>query len=217
MEIAKLLDESVFFKGISPVNRGLLAGISRKKVLKKGETLFNEGATGHSLWLLAEGSIRIFKLSPDGKETVIRIAKPGEVFAEVVLFERDSYPATATALVKSEVISIPKDEIHKLFEDKRFRADFMNMLVSKMRFLTNQVQYLTSFDVEQRFFHFLEEQGGRKDSIKLTISKKDIASAIRTTPETFSRLLLRLKKEKVLRWTDDEIIFRQGFWDDWEI
>ena len=63
-----------------------------------------------------------------------------------------------------------------------------------------QVQSLTSTDVETRLLRFLKEQYGSRKEIRINLSKKDVAAAIGTTPETLSRLLLRLKKEGILIW-----------------
>ena len=214
MDISTILEGSSFFRGISHEGKRALGKICRRKSLSRGQDLFIEGAEGHSLWLLVDGAVKVYKLSPDGKESVIKIVKPGELFAEVILFERDLYPANASALKKSQVLSIPKREVLSLLDDRGFRADFIEMLMSRMRFLSNQVQYLSSFDVEQRLFRFLEEQGGRVQEISLNISKKDVASAIKTTPESLSRLLLRLKNDGVLEWKDKVVTLSSGFWVD---
>ena len=79
------------------------------------------------------------------------------------------------------------------------------MLMKKQRYLADQIKYLTHFDVEERLFLFLEEQFGKNDEIVTDLSKKDIASAIRTTPETLSRLLIRLEKEDRMNWTGRKI------------
>ena len=59
---------------------------------------------------------------------------------------------------------------------------------------------MTSQDVEERFFLFLREQYGDAREIDVAISKKEFAAAIGTTPETFSRLIRRLTKERKLSW-----------------
>jgi CRP-like cAMP-binding protein len=66
--------------------------------------------------------------------------------------------------------------------------------------------------VEERFFFFLQEQFGRRQEYRISLSKKDIARAIGTIPETLSRLLLRLKKEKKIRWEGETLRLAGGFW-----
>ena len=80
--------------------------------------------------------------------------------------------------------------------------------------LANQIKYLTAHETEERLFNFLEEQFGRIETFNPSMSKKDIASAIGTTPETFSRLLLRLKSENKLDWIGNEIYISPSVWQD---
>ena len=76
----------------------------------------------------------------------------------------------------------------------------------------DRILYLTGHDVEERFFLFLQEQFGRLESYRIPLSKKDIAAAIGTIPETFSRLLLRLRNEKKIHWEGETHQLAAGFW-----
>jgi CRP/FNR family transcriptional regulator len=80
------------------------------------------------------------------------------------------------------------------------------MLMRKQRYLTEKIRYLTMHDVDDRFFQFLHEHYGDSSKINLNFSKKDIASAIGTTPETFSRLLNRLTVEGRIKISDDYLL-----------
>ena len=200
MEKKEILRQTSLFANISAHSTNALSDICIPKTLNKKEILFLEGDKGYSLYILVSGNIQLYKPSPDGKEVVIKIIKPGEIFAEVILFEENRYPVSAVALQKSTVYMIPKHQFICLLESESFRNDFIAALMSKMRFLTGQIKYLTNHDVEERFFLFLKEHYGEKWKIKISLSKKDIAAAIGTTPETLSRLLLRLRKENKLIW-----------------
>jgi CRP-like cAMP-binding protein len=195
MDIEFLLEQSEFFKGVSSKSKQALAGICIRKTVHKNDVIFSEGDNGHSLYLLASGNVRVFKSTPDGKETVIKVIGPGELFAEVVLFERDVYPASAVALKNSIVYALPRRQFYELLGDKDFRNDFLRMLMKKQRYLADRLHALTAYDVEERFVRFLFEQYGNKDEYRILLSKKDIASAIGTTAETLSRLLGRMQRE----------------------
>jgi CRP-like cAMP-binding protein len=200
LEPAVILSQSDFFKTLNSANRKRLAEICLQKSLKKRELLFIEGDKAHALYLCIRGSIQLFKTSEVGQEVVIKVIRPGELFAEAILFEMDRYPVSALALEPSLVYMLPKAQFHCLLENSCFRSDFLANLMGKLRYLTEQVQILSSSDVETRLFRFLKEQYGDRKEIKINLSKKDIAAAIGTTPETLSRLLLRLKEEKKLVW-----------------
>ncbi|HUI90721.1 MAG TPA: Crp/Fnr family transcriptional regulator [Chitinivibrionales bacterium] len=214
MDISLLLDYSDFFKGISKKSKETLAAVCIPKTLQKNETLFSEGDTGHNMYLLSTGNIRVFKSGPGGRESVIKIIRPGEIFAEVILFEEDEYPASAAAVKKSLVYLIPKRQFSILLSDQSFRNDFIAILMKKQRYLAGRIHYLTSCDVEERFVRFLEEQYGRKQEYRILIPKKDIAQAIGTTSETFSRLMKRMQKDRILTLKKDRIVMREKFWAD---
>jgi len=74
-------------------------------------------------------------------------------------------------------------------------------------------QQLTSMDVEERFTEFLREHYGETAVITPDLSKKDIASAIGATPETFSRLLQKLEKRGDFTWNGKSIHLTPDFWD----
>jgi CRP/FNR family transcriptional regulator len=209
---ADILCASEYFRGLSRGACERLASVCRQRTLRKREVLFREQARGDGVYLLLEGRIRLHKTSADGAEVVIRTLKPGETFGEVVLFEQDRYPVTATALMAARVIVIPRHDLLRLLDFSDFRNDFIALLMRRQRYLAERIRYLSAYDVEQRFFLFLREQYGELDSITLTISKKDIAAAIGATPETFSRLLQRLRKEKALQWKGKTLTVSRGFW-----
>ena len=162
--------------------------------------------------MLISGNIQLHKNTEDGREVVIRVVKPGEVFAEVVLFEKDRYPVSARAVTEVDILAFPREGIQKLLADEGFRNDFIAMLMAKQRYLTERIQELTTKDVEHRFFTFLRSQYGEKDLITTPLSKKDIAAAIGTTPESLSRLILRLTEDEIIDWQGREIKILSNPW-----
>lgn len=215
MDPESLLKYNPLFKDLCPESRKALASICVRRTVKKKKPLFAEGERGHALYLLGQGAIRLHKTTPAGREIVIKIVRPGEVFAEAILFDKDTYPVTATALKDSLLYLLPKDRFHGLLAEENFRTDFIRGLLAKHRYLTTRIMYLTSHDAEERLFLFLKDQFGPHEEITPTISKKETAAAIGTTPETFSRLLLKLRKEKTLCWENKKIRLRKGFWKNW--
>jgi len=161
LDLRRLLSGSDFFRGNSDSSVAALAGICIPKTVESRALLFLEGQEGHSIYALAEGAVQLFKSTPGGRETVIKTIGPGEIFGEVILFERSAYPVSAVALRRSMLLRIPAVQVHCLLAGEAFRRDFMAMLMRKQRYLTERILFLTSHDVEERFFLFLEEHYGR--------------------------------------------------------
>jgi len=209
----ELIRDAKFFGGLSEAACQKLAALSRRRTIEKRELLFMEGSEGKAVYLLTSGSLQLVKTNMDGKETVIKTVKEGELFAEVILFEKPRYPVTAIARTNIEVIELPRAGFLNLLDERDFRNDFMAMLMAKQRYLAERIQQLTSMDVEARFVEFLREHYGEKQTITPDLSKKDIASAIGATPETFSRLLQKLEKRGGFAWKGKSIQIAPDFWE----
>jgi CRP-like cAMP-binding protein len=214
MDISLLLDHSEFFRDFPDAGKTALAAICVPRTFAKREMLFCEGDRGQAMFICASGNIQVFKSGDSGKETVIKVIGPGEIFGEVILFEQDTYPASAVALKKSLVYAIRKRQFSDLLNDQRFRNDFISMLMRKQRYLTSRIHDLSTLDVEERFVRFLEEHYGRRQEYRILIPKKDIALAIGTTSETLSRILARMTKKRILAVNKDRILMRDRFWDE---
>lgn len=209
----QLIRTAKFFSGLSESACKRLAELSRRRTLEKRGLLFMEGSEGKAVYLLVAGSVQLIKTTPDGRETVIKTVKEGELFAEVILFEKSCYPVSALACTVAEVIELPRAGFLKLLNEEEFRNDFMAMLMNKQRYLAERIQQLTSLDVEARFVEFLRDHYGEKAKITPELSKKDIASAIGATPETFSRLLQRLETRADFSWKGKTILVNPSFWE----
>ncbi len=210
---SQLIRDAQFFSDLSETACKRLAEVSRRRKIEKRELLFMEGTDGKAIYLLTTGRIHLVKTNMDGKETVIKTVKEGELFAEVILFEKPRYPVTAIARTDVEVIELPRAGFLRLLDERGFRNDFMAMLMAKQRYLAERIQQLTSMDVEARFVEFLRDHYGEASTIAPDLSKKDIASAIGATPETFSRLLQKLERHGGFNWKGKTIQLKSSFWD----
>ncbi len=214
MNVGQILDQVGFFEGISRVSKEALARVCMPLQRPKQSVLFREAEPGEAMFLLARGRISLHKLSPEGREVVIKVIQPGEVFAEVILFEKKYYPVTAVSLTEILAFKLLRRDLLHLLREEDFRNDFIAMLLRKQRYLADKIQQLTSQDVEQRLRAFLLEQYGEREKIQVEINKKQLASAIGATPETLSRLLQDLSRRKCLTWKQGVIQTSPGFWLD---
>jgi CRP/FNR family transcriptional regulator len=203
--IESYLREIELFDNLTPETVRVLASICRKKRIGKKEILFTEGDFGKAIYYCIDGHIQLYKSDQKGRETVIKVIQPGELFGEVILFERDHYPVTAIALGQCDLIVIPKTEFYSLLDDMQFRNQFIAVLIKKQRYLVEKIRSLTAINIEERVYYFLKEQFGENLEIEPKLSKKDVAAAIGTVPETLSRVLLRLKEEGKLIWDFEKI------------
>ena len=207
------LKQSPYFSGLSATGRATLAEACQRREVARRGYLFHEGQKGDALFLVESGELQLVKSSGDSQDVVIRSVRPGDVFGEVILFEKDMYPVSAVAVKKSSLYSLPRVALLGLLDDPDFRNEFIGGLMQRMRYLAERILYLTAYDAEERFYRFLEEMAGRQETYDLSLSKKDMASAIGTTPETLSRLLARLESAGDIQMTGKCLKLRDGFWE----
>ena len=214
VDTCDILRRTALFGSLHVETLQRVAAICLVRHTARRQYLFHEGESGTALFVQVTGSTQLYKTAPDGRRIVIKVVKPGELFGEVVLFEQRHYPVNAMALSTGMVFTLPRHQFACLLEDASFRSDFLASVMGKLRFLTEKIQYLTSHDVEDRLFLFLEEQYGRAGALTVSFSKKDVAAAIGTTPETLSRLLLRLRKEGRCTWSGRRVIIDPAVWEE---
>lgn len=186
--------------GMGPTSQERLSASCRLVQLEEGGAVFHQGQDGRAFYALCSGSVKVYRSGPDGREAVVKIMGPGEIFGEVVMFRPMPYPASAVCLGPTVLVEIEKTGLLALLADEAFRLDFFEVLVRKLEYLTNRVFMLSALDVEERFFQYIISNYGQREHYELDISKKDLASAIGTVPETLSRLLNRLKGRGSVDW-----------------
>lgn len=187
-----LLAQNSLFRGLPGKHLEGLAAACSLRTYRKKSYLFHEGESGRIAYQLVRGQIQLNRRTEDGREIVIRSVRAGEVFAEVILFESDRYPVSAVALTEVRCILIDRSGFQRMMDDVEFRNRFIGLLMERQRYLAARVLYLTSFDLEERFFRYLADHFGPGPVIEPGISRKDIAAAIGATPESLSRLISRL-------------------------
>ncbi len=199
------LSKSLFFGGLSPEIISDIAKKGRTENFSKDEIIFFEGDKGEKFFFLIEGLVKIYKSADNDREIVLRHIRPGEMFGEVILFESESYPVSATALRDSTLFSINRMMFLELFKDDTFRNYFTGNIFRKLRYLADKVAHLNAYDVEERFFLFIEEHYGIKPEIIIDLTKAEVADGIGTIPETMSRLIARLKLKELVIWNKNEL------------
>ena len=213
------LRECALFEGISEDERRALLRISLTKQLARNSTLFAEGERAEGFYLILSGRVKVFKVSPDGKEHILHIFGPGEPVGEVPVFSGREFPAFAETLKQSDLLYFPRSRFLDLAS--RQPQILLNMLATlsmRLRRFTQKIEQLSLKEVASRLSEVLLEMAGessaatRKEAVDLRTTKGQLASQIGTTPETLSRTfrkmtrlgLIRVERKRV------ELLDRQG-------
>ena len=103
MDLAQTIKSCPLFFGVSDADLQLLLAIIRKRNCLKGEVLFEEGVEAKGFYIVAAGKVKVFKLSPDGRERILHVVQAGQSFAEAAIFDDGRYPAFAETLQNSSL------------------------------------------------------------------------------------------------------------------
>ena len=195
------------FSGVTDEDLGNLAEVVREKNYTRGELLFSEGDEATGFYVLADGRIKVYKLSAEGKERILHIVHPGSSFAEAAIFGDGQYPAYAEPLQPSRLLFFPKKEFLELLHAKSGIA--INMIGGLSRFLrqfASQVEQLTFQDVPARLANYLLKLAGDQGRVvTLPIPKGELASNLGTVSETLSRTFRKLSDEGLISVKGREI------------
>lgn len=172
--------------------------------VEEGSILFEHGQPAERFFLLIEGQIKLYRLSEDGDEKVIEIVRPGQTFAEAVMFMSGRfYPVSADALMNSRLLAFPNAVVKDLLRnsvDSCFRL--MADMSQRLHRLLNEIDSLTLHNATYRLVSYLlgelPEDVLKSPEIVLTIPKHIIASRLSIKPETFSRILTRLARDGMI-------------------
>ncbi|HEY6873381.1 MAG TPA: Crp/Fnr family transcriptional regulator [Geobacteraceae bacterium] len=206
MENLQILKKSLLFSGLDEENLKEVAEIATKRSFAKGEALFSDGEPANGFYLLATGSIKLCKVSPDGKEKVLHFVHPAETFAEAAFFGDGKYPAEARALEKGDALFFPKESFMGLLErNPRFSLNLIVSLSLLLRRFARQIEELTFAEVPARLAAYLIDLAAKKSTtfqgktyIDLDMKKGELASRLGTVSETLSRSLKKLKEEGII-------------------
>ncbi|MFH1374158.1 MAG: Crp/Fnr family transcriptional regulator [bacterium] len=176
--------------------------------VNRGEVLFLQGDHATGFYVLLDGSIRIYKASPDGKEYTLHHIRAGQMFAEAAVFGDSTFPANAVASEVSTVAFFPKDRFIRLIQDSpQISLKMIAGLAGFVREFNQQIEDLSLKEVPARLAGYLlrslKETGDM--IITLSISKAELARSLGTTSETLSRNLTKFRDSGVISGDGREI------------
>lgn len=209
MDITSIIAGIPLFEGLSPKQCTALGAIAVRKYYSKGENFFSEGDDAIGFYIVLSGKVKIFKLSPDGKEQIFHILEDHEPFGEAAVFAGKHYPASAQALAETPVLFFPTQKFVELIsKEPSLALSMLALLSQRLRKLTMLVENLSLKEVPGRlaaYLLYLTERNGPSPTIELEVSKNQMAGLLGTIPETLSRILKRMTDEKLIK-TDTRTI-----------
>jgi CRP/FNR family transcriptional regulator len=202
MNITKHIRLIPFFEELPNEQIEDLSMIVTDQVFDRGQIIFSEGDDGNGFYVVVSGRIKIFKLSPEGKEQILHIFGPGDPFGEVAVFAGQHFPANAEAMESSRIFFFPRDSFADLIKNNPSLALNMLAILSKrLRRFANLIDDLSLKEVPGRLaahLLYLSGQSESSEQLELNITKTQLASLLGTIPETLSRILGKMSKQGLI-------------------
>lgn len=214
---ADWLQTTLIFRGLSRSQLLCLCKIAQSKTWQKDELIFKQGSPAIGFFVVKTGRVKVFKISPVGKEQILNIFEPGDNFAEVAALDGQPFPAFASALERVELIFFSRQVFLELLRQDPDIA--INMLVSlsqHSRHLVSIIEDLSFKDVPQRLAAYLfnlcdvssqksSNPTKSSDLVTLDLTKTQLAAALGTIPATLSRAFYRLSSEGIIAVNGSQI------------
>ncbi|MCA1961043.1 MAG: Crp/Fnr family transcriptional regulator, partial [Desulfomonile sp.] len=191
------------FNGLPDDQLRDLYSIGVEKRFKRGGTIFSEGQPALGFYVVLSGRVKIFKLSPDGKEQILHLFGPGEPFGEVAVFEGKQFPAHAAALEDSTARFYPRDAFIGLIKSNPSLAlNMLAVLSRRLRFFAALVDNLALKEVPGRIaahLLYLSDREEGADLVELDVPKNQLAGMLGTIPETLSRIFAKMASRGLIQ------------------
>ena len=208
--IAQRLTSFYMFSELQPSQIEPLVSGTRVVDVPRGGILFNRGDRAHGFYLLLEGQVKLGVISPQGDEKVIGLIQPGESFGEAVLFLERTFPIYAQATLDSKVLLIARDAIFDILDnDVTVVRRMLAGISARNRQLVNDIESISLQNSTQRLIGYLLQLSAdspNPERVQLPANKLTIASMLNLTPETLSRVMLRLQNFGLIEVNGKEIV-----------
>jgi CRP-like cAMP-binding protein len=200
------LKRTKLFEELDESTLRLLAERAFQRRFRKDEVLFVAGEAARGLYVIAEGAVRAFRVSLDGREQVIHVERAGGTIAEVPVFDDGTYPSTAAAEEDTTVLFIDKRDVqHLCLEHPKITLAALKVLAGRLRRCAALVESLSLREVGQRLARFLLAEARRSGtpaenglSVTLSQSNQQIAARIGSVREVVSRAFTRLQHDGLI-------------------
>ncbi len=192
------------FRTLSLADRELVAAATREQRAEAGKVLFHEGQPADTMWAVKDGLVHIIKYGPDGREFVLEVIPPGELFGAVVALENRPYPASAVAAEPSVVWRLPASLARDLCrKHPTLRSAILDQVTSRLRNAHDRLRSVALERVEQRLARMLlalaDKIGQQKDGVMVVnVTRQELADMIGTTVETTIRITSKWQQAEII-------------------
>ncbi len=209
--LSRELRRHYLLSALSEAQRERLLAGSEMRRYAAGERLFDQGAAAGRFFLLRSGCVKLYRVSAEGNEKIMRLIRPPQTFAESVLFmDEPRYPVSGAAVESAELIAFDRAMFLAILRESFATClALMAQMTRRIQAHWDEIETLALQNSRYRVVHYLlgllpaGAQG--RFTITLPARKVVIAAHVAVTPETLSRTLRSLSDEGLIEVAGDEV------------
>jgi CRP-like cAMP-binding protein len=188
MDEIELLARSELF---SAFDRAVLQKIvldARHVDCDRNDVVFEEGEEADEMFVVQTGRVAIGRRSPDGRESLVALMEPGDLFGEMSLFDEGSRSASARALERSSLLVLPYDDVRSaLDEEPQLLWDVVSLLAQRLRTTDDALADAVLLDVTGRTAKRMLELAGDQSEFQLPITQEELAGLVGASRERVNK------------------------------
>ena len=195
------------FSSLKALNKEELLRMAECKTsytIKKGEPIFEEGDVTNGIYCIKDGVCKLSKLSDNGKDQIVKLVKPGELLGQRSMISDEPANLSAVALEDMEVCFIPRSEVMQFFtQNNQFSMNVMRTICDDLKGADDHMVNMAQKTVRQRLAEtliYLEDTFGKNEdgTLRIQLSREELAGMIGTATESCIRLLSELNKSEYI-------------------
>lgn len=209
------IKELILFSALDDEQLQQVVSSTQLKLLKSGENIFKQGEESRHFYAVHKGSVKLSLLSPEGSEKIIEILRPGQQFAEAIIFhDKPKFPVNSIALEATEVFEFDSKVYLKILENSfATNKRLLQNMSRKMHKFLNEIDNLCLHTATYRLINYIIcsiPEGVQDNSTEITLdaAKNVIAKRLSIQGETFSRILRELRKKDLIEVTGNKVLIK---------
>ena len=191
-----------------------LSDCKTSHIIKKGDAIFEEGENVNGIYCIKEGVCKLTKLSANGKDHIVKLVTRGELLGQRSMISDEPVNLSAIALEDMQVCFIPKTEVMGYFDkNNQFSLSVMKSICGDLKDADDHLVNLAQKTVKERLAKtllYLHDTFGKKEdgSLKVVLSRDELANMIGTATESCIRLLSDFNKLGLIELNGKKIVLK---------
>ncbi len=189
--------QAPLFLALDPEGAAALRASLTERAVAKGEIIFQEGEPGDRMYVILEGKVKLGQSSNDGRESLLAILGPGEMFGELSLFDPGQRTSTATALTDAVILALSNEQLRPWLAGRpEVAAALLQALARRLRRTNEAMADLVFSDVPGRVAKALMDLGEKfgeitSEGLMVThdMTQEELAQLVGASRETVNKAL----------------------------